>query len=171
MPLPPSHLETLNQHMSVHRQRIAELRQLLETLRQEIARREARKGSDPNPKPEGIPGLVGEFKLVERAIGRHEELLALGQDERLLNALGELLDNPKLARAASRDPRGYARQHGVELPPNMDVTLSLRDDQIEMLVAYYDELVPFVLTWNNDGFSPPPGERSFAPQPAGDNHG
>jgi hypothetical protein len=170
MPLPPAHLDTLDQHMRVHRQRIAELRQLLETLKREITLREAGEGSDPNPKPEGIPGLVAELELVEREIRKHEDLLTLGQDERLLNALGELLDNPKLARAASRDPRGYARERGAELPPNMDVTLSLRDDQIEMLIAYYDELAPFLLTWNNDGFSPPPGEQEPAPQPAGDVH-
>lgn len=39
-------------------------------------------------------------------------------------ALGQLLDDPELARAASGDPRGYARERGLELPQNMDLTLS-----------------------------------------------
>jgi hypothetical protein len=155
MPLPPSHLDTLEQHARAHRQEIAELHQLLETLKRQITLRQAGQGEDPNPKPEGIPGLVAEAGLVERQIRRHEELLALGQDEHLLNALGELLDNPELAQAAARDPRGYARDHDIELPPNMDLALSFRDGQIEMLIAYYDDLAPFMITWNNDGFSPP----------------
>lgn len=170
MPLPPSHLDTLEKHMRIHHQRIAELRQQLETLSRELTLREAGQGSDPNPKPEGIPGLVAQLGLIEREIRRHEELLALGQDERLLNALGELLDNPELARAASRDPRGYARERGVELPPKMEVTLRFHDGRIEMLIAYYDELAPFLITWNNDGFTPPPRQQDPAAQPAGDLH-
>jgi hypothetical protein len=171
MPLPPSHLDTLEPHTRRHRQRMAELHQRHETLKREITLREEGHGRDPNPKPEGIPGLVAELQLLEHEIRRHEELMALGQNERLLNALGELLDDPQLAQAASRDPRGYARQLGVDLPPNMDVTLSLRGDEIEMRVAYYDELAPFQLTWNTNGFSLLPGEQEPAPRPAGDIHG
>ncbi len=170
MPLPPSHLDTLEQHARVHRQQIAELHRLLETLKRQITLRQAGQGDDPNPKPEGIPGLVAEAELVERQIRRHEELLALGQNERLLNALSELLDDPEFARAAARDPRGYARDHGIEMPPNMDLTLSFRDGKIEMLIAYYDKLAPFMITWNNDGFSPPRGRQETAPRPPGDVH-
>jgi len=164
MVLPPSHLDTLAQHMNLHRQRIAQLRQLLDKLNQQIARRQASQGSDP--KPEGIPGLVAEAELYEREIRSHEKLLALGQDEHLLNTLSELLDNPKLAQAATRDPRGYARDRGIELPTNMNLTMSIRNGRIEILIAYYDELAPFLITWNNDGFSPPPGQHEPTPQPA-----
>jgi hypothetical protein len=148
--------------MRLHRQRIAELRQLLEMLRRQITLRQAGEGSDPNPKPDGIPGLVAEAELVEREIHSHEKLLTLGQDEHLLNALGEMLDDPGLAQAASRDPRGYARERGVELPPNMDLALSFRSGRIEVLITYYDKLAPFLLVWNNDGFRPPPGEQEPA---------
>jgi hypothetical protein len=152
--------------MTLHRQRIARLRQLLDTVNRAISHRQAGQGSDP--KLEGIRGLTAKAELVEREIRKHEELLALGQDERLLNALGEVLADPQLARAASSDPRGYARERGLELPLNMDLTLTLHNGQIELLIAVYDDLAPFLLLWNNDGFSPPYGEQETTPQPAQD---
>src|SRR5262249_32436513 len=168
MSLPRSHLDSLERHMALHRQRIARLRQLLDMVNRAITHRQAGQGNDQaghgdDPKPGGIRGLSAKAELLEREIRRHEELLALGQDERLLNALGEVLDDPQLARAASSDPRGYARERGLELPQNMDLTLSLHNGQIELLIAFYDDLAPFLLLWNNDGFSPPYGERETTP--------
>jgi hypothetical protein len=159
MSLPPAHLDSLERHMTLHRERIARLSQLLEMVNQAIAHRQAGQGSDQ--KSEGIGGLTAKAELVEREIRRHEELLALGQDERLLNALGELLDDPALARAAASDPHGYARERGLELPQNMDLTLSFHHGQIELLIAFYDDLAPFLILWNNDGFSPPYGEQEI----------
>jgi hypothetical protein len=165
MSLPPAHLDSLERHLRLHRHRIASLRHLLDMVNREITHRQAGQGYDP--KPERIRGLAAKAELVERQIRRHEELLALGQDERLLNALGELLDDPKLARAASSDPRGYALERGLELPQNMGLTLSFHNGQIELLIAFYDDLAPFLLLWNNDGFSPPYGEQETILQPAG----
>jgi hypothetical protein len=166
MSLPPSHLDSLERHMTLHRQRIARLRQQLDMVNRAITHRQAGQGNDP--KREGIRGLTAKAELVEREIRKHEELLALGQDERLLNALGEVLDDPQLARAASSDPRGYARDRGLELPQNMDLTLTLHNGQIELLIAFYDDLAPFLLLWNNNGFSPPYSEQETIPQPARD---
>jgi hypothetical protein len=161
MSLPPAHLDSLERHMTLHRQRIARLRQLLELVNQTITRHQSRQGDDP--KNDRIPGLTAKAELVEREMRRHEELLALGQDERLLNALGEVLDDHELARAASRNPRRYARERGLELPQNMNLTMTLHDDQIELLIAYHDDLAPFLILWNNDGFSPPHSEQETIP--------
>jgi hypothetical protein len=165
MPLPPAHLDSLERHMRLHRQRIAELRRLLDMVDREITRPQAGPGN--GPKPERTRGLTAKAELLGREIRTHEELLALGQDERLLNALGELLDDPELARAASGDPRGYARERGLELPRNMNLTLRFHNGQIELLIAFYDNFAPFLLLWNNDGFSPPHGEQEIIPQPGG----
>ena len=80
--------------------------------------------------------------------------------------MSELLYNPELAQGASHDPRGYARERGIELPLQMEVTMTFRAGRIEMVIAHYDELAPFLITWNKDGFSPPLGQHMPAPPQA-----
>jgi hypothetical protein len=156
MPLPKSHLESLERHLVIHEEEIENLQKLLRTLSNEIRRREADEDPETNPKPEGIPGLIAERELVEQQLKTHEALLALGRDERMLETLGELIDNPGLAREASSDARGFAQARGIMIPGNM--TLDLRVDEsgdVSLQVAYYDEHAPFVLSWDREGFSPP----------------
>ncbi|HEY6313995.1 MAG TPA: hypothetical protein VIY52_24795 [Streptosporangiaceae bacterium] len=64
MSLPPSHLDSLERHMRLHRQRIANLRQLLEMVNREITHGRAGPGDDP--KPERIRGLTAKAELVDR---------------------------------------------------------------------------------------------------------
>jgi hypothetical protein len=155
MPLPQPHIESLERHLKVHEEEIASLKKSFEAISREIQLREAGKSRDPNPKVEGIPGLKSQRELIEQEIGRREAVLALGRDQRILDALGEFLGNPGLAREASRDPRAYARERGIELPFTMDLNLEVREDRINLLVTYYDDFAPFMLAWTNEGFSPP----------------
>jgi hypothetical protein len=155
MPLPEPHIESLERHLKVHEEEIASLKESLEAISREIELREAGQSRDPNPKAEGIPGLKSQRELIEQEIGRRGAVLALGRDQRILDVLGELLDNPDLAREASRDPKVFARERGLELPATMDLDLEVREDRINLLVTYYDDFAPFTLTWTNEGFSPP----------------
>ncbi len=87
MSLPTAHLDSLERHMRLHRQRIADLRRLLDMVDREMAHPQAGPGN--GPKPERIRGLTAKAELLGREIRTHEELLALGQDERLLSAQRE----------------------------------------------------------------------------------
>jgi hypothetical protein len=156
MPLPDSHIESLERHLSIHQEDIADLRRTLRTLSREIRLRETGQGRDPNPKPEGIPGLIAQRELVERELRTHEALLALGRDGRMIDTLGEFLENSGLAREAARDPKAFAEGRGVAIPADMTIELDVDEaDRVTMRVAYYDEDSPFTLTWSRDGFSPP----------------
>jgi hypothetical protein len=63
-------------------------------------------------------------------------------------------DNSALAREAARDPKASAEARGIAIPANMTVELDIDDDgQISLRVTHYDELAPFALTWDRDGFS------------------
>jgi hypothetical protein len=166
MPLPESHVRSLEAHLKVHEDDTVELREMLAVVSREIERREAEGGRDPSLKPEGIPGLIAQRAMTEQKIARHETLLALGRDHRSLDTLGELLENPELAREAARDPILFAKARGIEVPSNMAVDLEVSENRIKLQVTYYDNLAPFMVTWTNDGFTPPlAGVRQQAPEP------
>jgi len=152
MPLPDSHLKSLDLYVRFHVAALKRLRALYEYLNQEIQQRKAGKWRDPNPKPYSIPGLEAELDLVARMIKTHERLLALAHDNRGLEALAELLTSPDSVQEAARDPKGYARKHGIELPPNIEIDCILRKERIRVQINHSDRLAPFSITWMNDGF-------------------
>lgn len=73
-----------------------------------------------------------------------------------MDALGDLSENKDYAREVARDPKGAARKRGIELPANMMLRLNLEQDRVQLQITCYEDLFPFVVTWNsNSGFSPP----------------
>jgi hypothetical protein len=155
MPLPDSHLKSLAPYVRFHVAELERLRALYEYLSQEIQQRKAGNWRDPNPKPYSIPGLQAELDLVAKMIKMHERLLALARDDRSLEALAELLTSPDSAQQAVRDPKGYARKRGIELPPALEIECTVRKERILVQINHYDRLAPFSITWTNDGFQPP----------------
>jgi hypothetical protein len=153
--LPKKHLATLKRLLENHRQEVAELRAAYRDLAAEIERRKAGEWRDPNPKPQGIPGLVNHLELVGRQLKAHEELIRFGEDDRLHVALGELAENRDVALEAARDPRAFARSRGVALPPYLDLQVLVRQKTVEVRATNLDELAPTVIVWNEDGFSTP----------------
>src|SRR4051794_29721042 len=121
MPLPQEHRESLNRLLESHRAEIAALRDEYRNLAGEVERRRAGDWSDPNPKPAGIPGLENQLDLIGREIKAHDELLQFGENERLLDALGEIYDSRDVAVETAANPRAFAQSRGVELPPNMEL--------------------------------------------------
>jgi hypothetical protein len=147
MPLPRSHLESLQRLLQVHEERLTVLQLHQNGL--EHAR-------DPNPKVRTPEWITGQRELLQREARIHEQLIKLGRDPEVLNALGDLAENRDYARQAARDPKGAARMRGIELPANMTLRLDLEQDRVQLQIIYYEDLFPFVATWNSDsGFSPP----------------
>jgi hypothetical protein len=104
MPLPESHLESLERHLRIHDEQIAALHASREAITREIRRREeVERGepSDPNAKVGGIPVLVAQREVIEREIGIHEALVA-----------GELVAVSSHSELRTRDRRGL-------LPPKI----------------------------------------------------
>jgi hypothetical protein len=175
MPLPESHRESLERHLSIHDQQLEALHTSQQAFTREIERRETAdpgrapdEGREPNAKAGGIPALMSQRQVIERKIRIHEALAALGRDQRSNDSLGELIGNPDLAREAARDPKAFAKERGIEIPANMAVEIDVDEDQIRFRVAYYDELAPFLLTWNVDGLSPPQLDPRQAGEPIAD---
>src|SRR4051794_21552126 len=121
MPLSKAHRASLEQHLKTHANEVADLRATRATLAHRAERRAAGDWDDPHPKPSSIAVLTDQCELIDRQVERHEQLLALGRDERVLYALGELIDHPELVAEAAGDPREYARTRGIDLPVTMDV--------------------------------------------------
>jgi hypothetical protein len=163
MPLPQSHLESLERLLRIHNERLVALNTSLQAFAREIRRRETadrshagdEEKSDPNPKVGNIPVLIAQRDVIEREIEIHEALIAFGRDQRNLDTLGELVGNTDLAREAARDPRGFAKGRGIEIPANIALELDVDDDRVSLRITHYDELVPFVLTWNDAGLCAP----------------
>ena len=152
MPLSDSDRDSLDRLLSSHDEDIKELAGQRSALRRLAKQRSAGRWDDPNPKPSSIEGLIAHADLLGRQIERHQLLVALGRDDRLRAALGELVDRPDAVVEAAENPRAYATKRGVDLPDSMEVKLEARDGHPWMAVVDYDRLVPFTLVWDDDGF-------------------
>jgi hypothetical protein len=174
MPLPRSHSKSLQRQLRVHEERLALLRsQLNDVLEGEMRHEEVPAGAgdkergsdvrqktskatrDPNPKVRSPEWVAGQRELLEREIRIHEQLIELGRNPKVLDALGDLAENRDYAGEAARDPKGAARKRGIELPANMMLHLDLELDRVQLEISYWEDLFPFRVTWNSDsGFSP-----------------
>jgi hypothetical protein len=153
MAVPKTHKTGLERNLKAHAREVTGLRAILKKLDAELKRREDGKWSDPNPKPEGIPGLRIERDLIELQIDRHLALVDLARDERLLAMLDELDDNPEVVEKAARDPRAFAKARGVSLPKTMDLEVGQVHGKLRVRVVNYDAQTPFTLVWDRRGFS------------------
>jgi len=153
MALPKSHMAWLRAQIKGHAATIAELRTLRDALAREIKAREAGKWRDPNPKPEGIPGMVAWLRYIDRQIAAHGQQVELVRDPRWTDALAELLDDPDRARVAARNPVAYARKLGIRLPREVAVELRVVAGRPDLTVTGLDPLAPFEFRWTEDGFT------------------
>jgi hypothetical protein len=153
MALPKSHVAWLRAQSKGHVAAITELRRLRDALAREIKAREGGKWRDPNPKPEGIPGMIAWLEYIERQIAAHEQQAELVRDPRWADALAELLHDPDRAQAATRDPLAYARKLGVKLPPDTAVEFRVVAGRLELSVTGLNPLAPFEFRWTEDGFT------------------
>jgi hypothetical protein len=167
MRLPNSHMASLKANVKAHTDALAELRRLRAMVAREIKLREAGKWRDPNPKPEGIPGMIAWLEQIDREIAACEGNVELIRDPRWVDALAKLRDDPELVKAAVRDPKAYARRVGVKLPPEVEVELTTVAGRLDLRITGFDPLAPFELRWTDDGFSNPvadgPGEPAATP--------
>lgn len=153
MPLPKKQLAWLRAQAKAHDTTIADLRELRTQLAREIKVRQAGKWRDPNPKPEGIPGMVAWLEYIDGQIASHEGQAQLVRDKRWPDALADLLEDPKRAQLAALDPRGYAEKLGLTLPPEVVLDLRVVAGRPELAVTGLSAQAPFELHWTQDGFT------------------
>jgi hypothetical protein len=152
MSLPKTHRASLERLLNAHAKDVTDLRAVRATQARRAERRAAGDWDDPNPKPRSIAVLHDQCSMLDQQIERHEQLIALGRDERVLRALDELAEHPELVVDAAGDPRGYARARGIELSFTMDVVLRIVEGHPHLSVVNYDPLAPFSLIWGREGF-------------------
>jgi hypothetical protein len=172
MPLPQGHRESLQEHLSVHEERLAQLQKLQDAIKGDAPDQQGRtptSGARTESDAGGKKGAARHDKFrktrrpewlneqrekLAREIRIHERLLELGKDPKVMDALGELAKNRKYAQSVAQDPERAARERGIELPPNMRLQLSLQPDSVVLQIAYYEDVFPFVITWRSEsGFS------------------
>ena len=153
MPLPGFHFKSLERQLRIHEERLALLRrQLKDILEGELHP----SIQDPNPKDRSPEWLTAQHEVLEREILIHEQLIELGRDPKVLDALADLAESRDYARYAALDPKRAARKRGIELPAEMTLRLDLEPDRVQLQINYYEDLFPFMVTWNSDsGFSAP----------------
>lgn len=152
MVLPANHLESLQRQLRVHEERLQLLWSHLKLLEAQASNPDF----DPNPKVRSPEWIEGQRELLLNEIRIHEELITLGQDPKVLEALGELVENRGYARKIARDPKNAARKRGIELPAEMSLNLNLEPDRVQLRIVYTKDLFPFLVIWNSDtGFVPP----------------
>lgn len=184
MPLPQSHLKSLERQLRIHKERLALLRRMLENILAGEKHHEEephveggkKRGSDdrekvskaardPNPKMRSPEWIKGQREAIEREIHIHEQLIEIGHNPKVLDALGDLIENREYASEVAGDPKAAARKRGIELPASMILRLYQEADRVQLQINYYEDLFPFMVTWDSDsGFSPP---RETAPSKKG----
>jgi hypothetical protein len=94
---------------------------------------------------------------IVREMRIHELVLDLGRDERLLEALAEIADNPELAKRAAADPLAYAREKGISVSGDVDVSVDVTSEGVSVSAIHGDDVRPFVVSWDaNEGFAARP---------------
>jgi hypothetical protein len=175
MPLARSHAESLQRHLRIHEERIATLRLHLARVLESETREQGPVGGggkergsdtrqqggkparDPNRKVRTPEWVASQREMLEREIRLHEQLLTLGRDPKVLDALGELAENRRYATEVARDPNDAARKRGIKLPEHMTLRLDLEPNRVQLQIISHEDLFPFLVTWNSDsGFAPPP---------------
>lgn len=168
MSLPQPHLESLQRQLDVHEERLTLLRGELDRVSSDDARQSAVPAGarahasdvarEKLPRVRKREWIANRRGRLEREIRIHEQLIALGRDRKVLDALRELAGNREYAREVARDPAAAARERGIELPAGMVLRVDLEPERVRLEVNYYEDLFPFMVTWNSDtGFSPPGG--------------
>jgi hypothetical protein len=168
MPLPQSYLESLEQQLQVHEERLTLLRWQLNNISERqkgheevqgeagVRSKASKAARDPNLKVRSPEWVKRQREILNSEIRIHEQLIELGRDPKVLHALEDLAENREYAREAARDPKGAARKRGIELPPNMTLRIDLEVDRVQLQINYYEDLFPFMVTWtSNSGFSLP----------------
>jgi hypothetical protein len=59
----------------------------------------------------------------------YEMILALGRDQRLLEVLEDLYDEPELFEPAAAEPRAFFEERGIRLP--VDATLAVKTENVD----------------------------------------
>ena len=154
MPLPRSHLESLQRQLHAHEERLSVLR-----LHQNaLERQAANQAHDPNPKVRSPEWIAQQRERLEHEIRIHERLIELGRNPKVLDALLDIAENREYAGEAARDPKGAARKRGIELPANMTLRLDLEPERVRLQIIYYEDIFLFAVTWNSDSGFPLPAE-------------
>lgn len=103
--------------------------------------------------------LEAEIEATEAEAKVHRLVLRLGSDESLLSALGDLHDDPALAEKASKNPRAFFKQRGVDLPPAAMV--QIQSDGTAVRGEFKHGRLKFAATWQKaTGFAVTPLEES-----------
>jgi hypothetical protein len=168
MPLPQSHLKSLERLLRIHEERLAELRRQLKKLlegetdhdkksdKEDDKKRGSSDHKDHDPRMRNPERIKVRRELLEREIRIHELMIEIGHNPKVLDALGDLIKNREYASEVARDPKSAAQKRGIELPASMILHLDLEPDRVMLDINYYEDLYPFRVTWNSDsGFSPP----------------
>jgi hypothetical protein len=78
-------------------------------------------------------GKLGEQQqALSHASALHKALVELGNDERLIGALGELYDRPELFGEAAQNPRGFLTSRGARLPRGAQIAVGDREITMEL---------------------------------------
>jgi hypothetical protein len=146
------HQATLQPFIELHQADLADLGEQADRLREMLRR----PPPDDAPKPPPRSALQRDLASIERAISKHEQVIALARDERVGEALQAVAGDPELAREAAADPRAFAARHGLELPETMVISMLVAGRDVSARISNLDPGMPFEITWTQDGFQPPP---------------
>ena len=116
-----------------------------------------------NAHQERIDFLLDQIHRMTREIRVHQVVLRLGQDDGLIQALGELTDDAEAAAQAAADPRGYAQSKGIAVPEDVIVGFQQEEGGFKVVAHYEDGEYSFEMSYDTTtGFAARPlGERGL----------
>jgi hypothetical protein len=91
---------------------------------------------------------------LEEEAAAHEMVIALGRDDRLIDALGELYEDATAIGARSEDPGAFLRSRDIELPNGAQIEMSSSSESRAISVRLTTGRWVYSCVWDSaDGFS------------------
>src|SRR5262245_16656038 len=108
---------------------------------------------------ERLAFLRGQIAHFSEEAKFHENLLSLGRDRRIMQALDQLCASPDLVAELASDKAGFARRREIELPESAELEVESRHDGTRVLLHFRHGGWDYSCVWDSeDGFSVRPAE-------------
>ena len=151
MPDSPHH-ETLRRLVQLHERDLADLEERASTLQKAIRRRAPEKGAK---RPVAKAVSRADLAAIERAVEKHKHIIKIASDERTVKLLEAIADDIELAHEIAKNPREFAADHGIELPPTIVIRVSFAGQDVAARLSNFDEDLAFNVMWTRNGFQVP----------------
>jgi len=133
MPIPDHQLTQLRTDLLAHEKRLLSLKAIAADAQHGLAQLRPDQ-PDYQKRSQSLKNLLAD---AENETTLHETLIKLGQDPKVLAALGEIHDKPEVADQLQSNPQAFTQARGIQLPPGLTITATRSTPHSAVVSAHY----------------------------------